>query len=63
MSKYKNPISKPATVKVPKWEFAALVTATAHMDIVQKIVNCGDKYKAMDMLEILFKDQGEGGEE
>lgn len=53
--KYDNPINKPTMVKVPKWEYAQLVSKAATLEIMMALVEAGDKYKAMDVLEIVLK--------
>ena len=59
MSKYKNPIDKPDTVTVTRWEYARLIEKSTILNILTKVLEHGDKYKAMDVLEIMSKNDDE----
>lgn len=62
MSKYKNPISKVETVKIPKWEYAAMVRASTLLEMTDKIVNVVPDYQVRDVLKVLFGDGKEDEE-
>lgn len=57
MSKYKNPIMKVETVKIPTWEYAALVRASTLLEITENLVNGGiSEYQVRDVLKALYGD-------
>ena len=62
MSKYKNPIVKLETVKIPTWEYANLIRESTLLRMMEKLVNGLDEYRVRDTLKVLF-DNGEGEEE
>ena len=55
MARYHNPIGKPETVKLRKWEYEALVDKSVKLDILMGLMAQDEKYKAMDVLELFMK--------
>ena len=55
MAKYHNPIGKPETVKLRKWEYEALIDKSVKLDILMDLAAQDEKYKAMDVLELFMK--------
>lgn len=62
MSKYKNPIVKLETVKIPTWEYAALVKQSTILEMIQRIVNEVPDYQMRDVLKMLFGNDKEDEE-
>lgn len=57
MSKhYRNPIVKPETVTVNKWEYDALVTTATIMTVLQNLIEAKKPYVALDVLEVMCGD-------
>lgn len=57
MSKhYRNPIVKPETVTVNKWEYDALVSNATIMTILENLIEAKKPYVALDVLEVMYKD-------
>ena len=63
MSKYKNPIVKLETVKIPTWEYAALVKQSTILEMTQRIVKNVPDYQMRDVLKMLFGENDEEEEE
>jgi len=62
MSKYKNIIVEPEYLKVPKWEYAALVDKATRLEILQTLIENDKKFMAADLLEVMFG-SGKGEDE
>ena len=62
MSKYKNPIVKLETVKIPTWEYATLVKQSTILEMMQRIVNDVPDYQMRDVLKVLFGEDKEDEE-
>ena len=62
MSKYKNPIVKLETVKIPTWEYATLVKQSTILEMMQRIVNDVPDYQMRDVLKVLFGEDREDEE-
>ena len=52
--KYQNCISKPQTVTIATWEYAALVRASTMLEAAEKLLNGLDEYRARDALKALL---------
>ena len=63
MSKYKNPIVKLETVKIPTWEYAALVKQSTILEMTMRIVKNVPDYQMRDVLKVLFGENDEEEEE
>lgn len=57
MGKYQNPIAKPETVTLPRWEYARLIAAKTKLDAVEKIVNGMESYFMKDVLKLLLTEE------
>lgn len=55
MARYHNPIGKPETVKLRKWEYEALIDKSVKLDILMDLMAQGEGYKARDILELFLK--------
>lgn len=55
MAKYHNPIGKPETVKLRKWEYEALIDKSVKLDILMDLYAQDERYKALDVLELFVK--------
>ena len=55
MAKYHNPIGKPETVKLRKWEYEALIDKSVKLDILMDLYAQDERYKALDVLELFMK--------
>ena len=64
MSKqYRNPISKPEMVTIPRWQYDAMMSSTVIMGLVDKIINSDKWYIVDDILKIVYaEDKEDGGE-
>ena len=62
MSKYKNPIMKVETVKIPTWEYAALVKQSTILEMTMSIVKNVPDYQMRDVLKVLFGEDKEDEE-
>lgn len=64
MSKqYRNPISKPETVTISRWQYDAMLSSAVIMGLVDKIINSDKWYIVDDMLKIVCaEDKDDDGE-
>ena len=64
MSKqYRDPISKPGMVTIPRWQYDAMMSSTVIMELVDKIINSDKWYIADDILKIVCaEDKEDDGE-
>lgn len=64
MSKqYRNPISKPETVTIPRWQYDAMMSSTVIMELVDKIINSDKWYIVDDILKIVCAEDKEDDDE
>lgn len=64
MSKqYRNPISKPEMVTIPRWQYDAMMSSTVIMGLVDKIINSDKWYIVDDILKIVCAEDKEDVEE
>ena len=55
--KYRNPISKPVTITISKWEYDALKESAYKLGVLELLEN--DKsYQVTDMLQMMMKREG-----
>lgn len=57
--KYHNPIPKPEMVRIPVWEYSALVAKATALGIVQTLIENDRKYMAADLMEVLLRGKEE----
>lgn len=60
MSKqYRNPISKPEMVTIPRWKYDAMMSSMIIMELVDKIINSDKWYIVDDILKIVCTEDKE----
>lgn len=57
--KYKNPIHKPDTVIVQRWEYASLIRQSERLRIIERMTKDIPSYQWDGMMKIVFEKEGE----
>ena len=57
MSKYQNPIKKPESVSVPRWEYAQLIDKATKLRIIERMVKEMQlsSYQWESVIKIMFE--------
>lgn len=53
---YNNPIDPAHTVTLYSWEYAKLIQNSTTLSLIMKLYKGDNKYRAMDLLEAIAKD-------
>ena len=59
MSKYKNPIDKPDTVTIPRWEYARLLVKATNLLIIEKMVKELPSYSWENVMKLVIEKEEE----
>lgn len=59
MGKYKNPIEKAPTVVVTRWEYANLISQSAQLRCVERLMENLDQYRAYDAIKAILTEEVE----
>ena len=57
--KYKNPIQKPESVVVPRWEYASLIRQSEKLRIIENMVKDIPSYQWDNVMKIVFEKEEE----
>lgn len=55
MSKYQNPIKRPESVVVPRWEYAQLIDKATKLRIIERMVKDLPSYQWEGVMKIVFE--------
>lgn len=57
MGKYQNPISKPETVTLPRWEYAQLIADRNTLSILRLQVENDKGYDATTLMKLMIENE------
>lgn len=57
MGKYQNPISKPETVTLPRWEYARLIADRNTLAILRLLVDNDKSYDATSLMKLMIDNE------
>jgi hypothetical protein len=61
MSKYQNPINKPETVTLPRWEYARLLESRTILATLRLMVENDKGYDALTLMKLMVENEKKEG--
>lgn len=61
MSKYQNPINKPETVTLPRWEYARLLESRTILATLRLLVENDKGYDALTLMKLMVENEKKEG--
>lgn len=61
MSKYQNPINKPETVTLPRWEYARLLGSRTILATLRLLVENDKGYDALTLMKLMVENEKKEG--